>query len=101
MASSAYANDVCRNNYVDLRQIVQGMGWVVTSEMGGGHNAHSLHYQGKAIDISVRNKTVFDIAILYTIIEGLGYAVRDERTRPKGQRVWKGAHMHLAIPFCH
>lgn len=97
---SALANDVCRTDHVDLRQIVENMGWVVTSAKGGGHNAHSLHYIGKAIDISVRGKTEFDIAMLYTVVEGLGYKIRDERKRPKGQRIWGGPHMHISVPRC-
>ncbi len=99
-ASSAFANDVCRNHYTELKEMVQHMGWVVTSEMGGGHNAHSLHYRGKALDIRVRGKNEFDIAMLYTVMENYGYRVRDERKRPKGQKVWGGPHMHLSIPSC-
>lgn len=76
------------------------MGWKVTSEMGGGHNAHSRHYQGKAIDVSVRNRTQFDIDILLTIFDGQGLIVRDERKRPRGQKVWGGPHLHLAVPYC-
>ncbi len=91
---------VCNNSYVDLRNIVTKMGWKVTSEMGGGHNAHSRHYVGKALDISVRNRTDFHITILKVIIEQNGYVFRDERTRPKGQRVWGGSHIHLGVPYC-
>lgn len=98
--SSALANDVCRNYYTELKEIVEHMGWKVTSAMGGGHNAHSLHYIGKAIDVSVRGKGEFDILMLYTIMENQGYRVRDERKRPKGQKVWGGPHIHLSIPFC-
>lgn len=99
-ASSAFANDTCRNHYIELKNIVTQMGWRVTSEMGGGHNAHSLHYRGKALDISVRGRDEFDIAMLYTVMGEQGYYVRDERKRPKGQKVWKGPHLHLSVPNC-
>ncbi len=92
--------DVCSLYSFDLRHIVTSMGWVVTSERGGGHNAHSRHYRWKAIDVSVRNKSDFDIAVLFTVLENQGYIVRDERKRPKNQKVWKGAHIHIGIPEC-
>ena len=92
--------DVCNTNYIELGNIVRSMGWTVTSEMGGGHNSHSRHYIGKAIDVRTRDKTEFDIATLYTVITEQGYIFRDERTRPKGQRVYHGAHIHLQIPYC-
>lgn len=92
--------DDCTASYIELKQIVTNMGWRVTSEMGGGHNAHSRHYQGKAIDISVRQKTQFHIDVLYTIITERGFIFRDERVRPKGQKVWGGPHIHLAVPLC-
>jgi len=92
--------DGCNDNYVELRTLVQSMGWKVTSEMGGGHNAHSRHYVGKAIDVSVRERTSFHIMMLQMIVERNGYIFRDERVRPKGQRVWNGPHIHLGIPYC-
>ena len=97
-----YADTVCNNNYIDLRKIVMAMGWVVTSEIGGGHNAHSKHYIGKAIDVRSRGRSEFCIAMLYTVLEPQGYIIRDERIRPpkKVQKVWKGSHFHLEIPFC-
>lgn len=98
---SVVSQDNCHYDYVDLRTIVTRMGWVVTSEMGGGHNAHSRHYVGKAIDVSVRNKDQFDIDILTTVLhDRWGLIVRDERKRPRGQKVWRGSHLHLSIPYC-
>jgi hypothetical protein len=100
LAFGVAANDVCTNSYVDIRNIVTSMGWTVTSEMGGGHNAHSRHYVGKAIDVRTRGKNEFDIAILFTVLQEEGYTVIDERVRPKGQRVWKGSHVHIQVPYC-
>src|SRR5687768_1943758 len=86
---------LCQTNYVELRSIVTKMGWKVTSEMGGPHNAHSRHYRGKAIDVSVRNRTEFHVQTLIEVLENHGYYVVDERIRPKGQRVWTGPHLHI------
>lgn len=100
LAYGIAAHDVCQNNYIDIRNLVTSMGWTVTSEMGGGHNAHSRHYVGKAVDIRTRGRSDFDIAMLFTVLENIGYEIRDERVRPKGQRVWKGAHIHIQVPYC-
>lgn len=90
----------CESHYTELKAIAMGMGFIVTSEMGGGHNAHSRHYRGKAVDVRSRGKSDFQIDMLRLIVEQNGYEFRDERIRPKGQRVWKGPHIHLAIPYC-
>jgi hypothetical protein len=90
----------CDSHYTELKGIAQGMGFIITSEMGGGHNAHSKHYRGKALDVRSRGKTNFQVDMLKLIVERHGYIFRDERRRPKGQRVWKGSHIHLSIPDC-
>jgi hypothetical protein len=90
----------CTETYRDLTKMVTAMGWKVTSEMGGGHNAHSKHYRGKAIDVSVRRRTQFHVDILTMVMDRWGYVVFDERRRPKGQRVWGGPHLHIYIPDC-
>lgn len=91
---------VCQTNYIDLRDIVTKMGWRVTAEMGGPHNAHSKHFKGKAIDVSVRGRTEFHVVVLIQVLEGAGYSVFDERIRPIGQKVWTGPHLHLSVPDC-
>lgn len=95
-----FAQNSCTTNYVDLRNIVTKMGWKVTSDIHGKHNKNSKHYVGKAIDVSIRNKTEFDISILYTITYRWGYIFRDERVKPKGQKVWSSPHIHLQVPSC-
>lgn len=92
--------DVCTTYYTDVVNIVAPMGWVVTSTTGGKHNIGSKHPIGKAVDVSVRMKTVFDIMLLTEVMEAQGYIVRDERARPFGQAVWRGPHIHISIPYC-
>jgi hypothetical protein len=94
------SNADCNADYSDLSKMVRAMGWTVTSEMGGGHNAHSKHYRGKAVDVSVRKRTQFHIDILTEVMAKWGYRVLDERVRPRGQRVWGGPHLHIDIPYC-
>lgn len=64
----------------------------VTSTTGGRHNKNSKHYRGEAIDIDHRGVTAEKLRRLRELY---GIHVRDERTRPRGQRVWGGAHFHL------
>jgi len=64
----------------------------VTSSTGGTHNPGSLHPVGRAIDVApegVTNEVIRDA-------RANGITVKDERTRPIGQRVWTGAHWHLS-----
>ena len=96
---SATAN-AC-THYTDLVKLVEGMGWTVTSTTGGKHNVRSKHYQGRAIDVSVRNRTEFHIAVLRAVLEPRGFIVVDERKRPKGQKVWSAPHLHIVIPVCY
>lgn len=90
----------CETHFTELKGIARGMGFVVTSEMGGGHNGHSKHYRGKAIDVRSRGKSNFQIDMLQMIVERHGYLFRDERVRPRGQRRWSGPHIHLSVPDC-
>lgn len=99
-AASTLGQSICTTHYTDLKPILINMGWVITSTTKGKHNLNSRHYLGKAIDISVRNKTEFDIMMLYIVLEGQGYQVLDERVRPKGQKVWHGPHIHVQVPDC-
>lgn len=67
------------------------MGWAT----GGVHNKGSLHYQGRAIDVSVTGKSDAEIKAFIAAAKAAGIRVVDERRRPKGQKVWGGAHLHL------
>jgi peptidoglycan L-alanyl-D-glutamate endopeptidase CwlK len=69
--------------------------WAVTSTTGGVHNVGSNHGKGRAIDVSVKNKTSQQIADFKKLAQSQGYRVLDERVRPKGQKKWDGPHLHL------
>ena len=69
--------------------------WVVTSTTGGRHNPGSRHKKSRAIDVSVKNKTPQQISDFMKLAQSQGYRVLDERVRPKGQKEWHGAHLHL------
>lgn len=65
-----------------------------TNQSAGAHNVGSLHPLGRALDFSVRGKTPARIAQFITELRGEGFTVSDERTRPPGQKVWGGPHLH-------
>lgn len=92
--------DVCNNSYKHIVEIVEKAGWKVTSTTGGRHNRNSKHYEGKAVDVSVRMKNDLDVIFLTETLEKEGYIVKDERIRPPMQRVWGGPHLHISIPPC-
>lgn len=80
------------------RQIVRdgnARGFRATSTTGGRHNRGSLHGQGRAVDFSVRHRTSAEVDRFIREMRGRGYNVRDERTRPRNQRVWTGPHIHV------
>src|ERR1051325_2581038 len=52
-----------------------------------GHNTNSKHYTGQAIDVDYRG---VDVPSLSQAATASGFKLRDERTRPKGQKVWGG-----------
>lgn len=60
-----------------------------------GHNEHSLHYLGRAIDVSVKGQRHAAIAAFVARAVECGFHVRDETTRPPGQAVWSGPHLHV------
>lgn len=92
-------DDVCRTYFTEIKVIAENMGWRVTATTNGKHNTGSKHYQGKAVDLSVRGKTQFDVDMLTLIMENEGYVVLDERKKPKN-RVWSAPHMHISVPQC-
>lgn len=72
-------------------------GFDVTSTVGGIHNTNSLHGKGLAVDVRTKNKTPAEVAKLISEASLRGLRVLDERTRPNGQAVWDGPHIHLEI----
>lgn len=80
----------------DLIDFAKEKGLTVGSTIGGHHNIGSKHYTGNAIDI--KGSGAFSneqVAQLQSEASSRGFKVRDERTRPKGQAVWGGPHVHI------
>lgn len=64
------------------------------NQSAGAHNKGSLHPLGRALDFSVKGKSASEISRFIEELTAVGYTVFDERTRPKGQKVWGGPHLH-------
>lgn len=80
----------------DLISFVKEKGLTPGSTTGGRHNTGSKHYSGNAVDI--KNSGSFSNEQVVGLKGGAaarGFLVRDERARPKGQKVWGGPHLHL------
>lgn len=70
----------------------------ITSTCGcGQHNAGSLHYVGRAIDVRTSDKTDQQIHDILIDAPAHGIHVIDERVHPAGEKVWSGPHLHLEI----
>jgi len=80
-----------------LKAFAKEWDFTVTALLGGKHNKGSAHYDGRAMDVSVRGKSVEEIERFMAAARQAGYGVRDERTRPEGQKVWSGPHLHLQL----
>lgn len=79
-----------------LSEFAKKFNLTMGSTTGGTHNRGSLHYSGNAFD--VKNSGGFDnarVTALKQAASEFGLLVRDERTRPKGQKVWGGPHIHI------
>lgn len=81
-----------------LEAFARQYGLKITSEMGGKHNVGSAHYAGRAIDVSSRGFTQDMVDKLRAVAAAWGFTLRDERTRPAGQAVWGGPHIHIEVP---
>jgi len=84
--------------YVGLRRFAEARGFTVTSTTGGRHNPGSAHGAGRAIDVRTSDHSNEEINDFIREAQGAGIQVRDERTRPPGQAVWSGPHLHLSVP---
>ena len=80
-----------------LRAFALRWGLTITSETEGRHNPGSLHYQGRAIDVSARGLTDEAVRAIDRSAAAEGIRLRDERRRPPGQAVWGGPHLHLEL----
>jgi hypothetical protein len=84
--------------YIDLYFFAISWGFDVTSTTGGAHNPGSVHSLGRAVDVRTRDRTDAQVDAFIDAARSSGIRVRDERTRPAGQRVWSGPHVHLSLP---
>lgn len=84
--------------YLGMSRFAQQRGFVVTSTAGGRHNPGSAHYDGRAIDVRTNDQSDEAIQQFMNDARAAGLNVRDERTRPAGQVVWSGPHLHLSVP---
>ena len=84
--------------YREIASNGRSLGFRVTSTTGGTHNRGSLHPRGRAVDFSVGGKSDAQVNLFMAEMRARGYRVRDERTRPRGQRVWRGPHIHVDGP---
>lgn len=103
-------------SFIKIANFAAARGFYVTSLIDEGkHNAKSRHYIGRAVDTRVwhttegqdargrRTEQIQGIpqekldAFMMEARE-LGISVRDETLKPNGQKVWKGAHIHLETP---
>lgn len=90
-----------------LSHFKNDLGLTPSSVMSGKHNTGSKHYHGKALDLGLNTSFGGDMKKMrqfkdyfleqqrqgkYTNIRLL-----DETVRPKGQKVWGGAHLHFEI----
>ncbi|QSQ25180.1 peptidoglycan-binding protein [Pyxidicoccus parkwayensis] len=78
-----------------MARLAEQHGLTVTSTTGGQHNTRSRHYQGRAIDVRSRGVSPERLNAFMADARAHGYTVRDERTRPAGQAVWGGPHIHI------
>ena len=83
--------------YDGVRAAVSPLGGRITSTNGGRHNVGSEHYSGRAVDVGMGRETPEQQASIKARLEASGYRVRDERTRPAGQAVWSGPHLHVSM----
>jgi hypothetical protein len=81
----------------NVESIVAPLGGRITSTNGGQHNPGSKHYlPDGAVDIGMGRETPEQQAKILAALQGNpSLAVRDERTRPQGQQVWGGPHLHV------
>jgi len=85
--------------YDAVGSYIKPFGGMVGSTDGGKHNVGSLHYDGRALDIpmgaSASADAIANADRMVADLRNRGFTVRDERTRPEGQAVWGGPHLHV------
>jgi len=79
----------------DVRNVIAPLRGRITSTTGGRHNVGSAHYSGGALDVGMARETPEQQEAIKAALVQAGYRVRDERSRPAGQAVWTGPHLHV------
>jgi len=75
-------------------------GLKVTSTTGGKHATNSLHYQGRAIDVSGRGLTAERIQQIITDATANGFRVLQEMYTGQGRYgPSSGPHLHIEEPY--
>jgi hypothetical protein len=85
-------------DWMKISFFAMSKGFHVGSTIGGKHNKGSVHPDGKAADIRTWDKTKQQVEDFIKDAKAAGFNVRDERTRPEGQKEWDGPHLHLSTP---
>lgn len=95
--TDADGNAVPQNawKWKEISEFAKKHGFTITSTTGGKHNVGSNHYRGFAVDVRTRDKSPQEVAEFMALARKAGLYVKDERTHPKGQKVWSGPHLHL------
>jgi hypothetical protein len=101
-AGASVLSDASAPFYSSVESAIKPLGGIIGSTTGGHHNTGSLHYSGNAVDIpmgaSASAEAKANADRMKAELEAQGYIVRDERTRPAGQAVWGGPHLHVERP---
>lgn len=92
---SSKTNINLKSDMADALNIAARYGLTVTSGKDGKHNTGSAHGSGGAFDIRTNGMPPAVIEAARRALEEAGYYVKDDRTRPTGQKVWGGPHMHV------
>ena len=84
-------------DFMKLATIATDRGWHITGLIDGRkvHGEFSFHYDGRAIDVSVKGKSRMEIEAFTAEMEGLGVRVHDETLAKNVTARTTGPHLHL------
>lgn len=80
-----------------LLEFCRRNGLVVTAGRNGRHNVGSKHPKGEAIDFRTKGMAEEFWGHLERDARQHGLILRDERTRPPGQKMYSGPHGHVEV----
>lgn len=84
-------------DFMKLAIVATDRGWRVTGMIDGrkAHGEFSFHYDGRAIDVSVKGKTRSEIDAFIADMNGFGVRVHDETLAKNVTARTTGPHLHL------